>query len=59
MNDDDFVDVFYTIQQDKPYIDHPGTTITLLGHVRAFNHLPHSLISVFHFLKPKALLSVF
>lgn len=25
-NDDDFVDVFYTIQQDKPYIDHPGTT---------------------------------
>ncbi|EKO3566227.1 DUF3103 domain-containing protein [Vibrio metschnikovii] len=25
-NDDDFVDVFYTIQQDKPYIDHPGAT---------------------------------
>ncbi|MBC3615918.1 DUF3103 domain-containing protein [Vibrio metschnikovii] len=25
-NDDDFVDVLYTIQQDKPYIDHPGAT---------------------------------
>ncbi|WP_217524468.1 DUF3103 family protein [Vibrio metschnikovii] len=25
-NDDDFVDVYYTIQQDKHYIDHPGAT---------------------------------
>lgn len=25
-NDDDFVDVYYTIQQDKYYSDHPGAT---------------------------------
>ncbi|WP_102525481.1 DUF3103 domain-containing protein [Vibrio tapetis] len=24
VNDDDHVDVFYTLQQDTPYIDHPG-----------------------------------